>query len=103
MLKSLKDNAQAVVDLGIALMIGVAFAGLMVIAYIIWAIRDMLMPDAPTVASTAAYNASYNEISLGLGNITSGFDDAVGLLIVAITIFILAIAISALMMLRAKQ
>lgn len=89
--KDLKEDTQAAVDLGVVLMIGVAFAGLMVIAYIIWTIKDMLT----TTSSSSAQNSS-------LGNITAGFDDAVGLLIVAITIFILAIAISALMMLRAR-
>jgi ABC-type nickel/cobalt efflux system permease component RcnA len=91
MLRSLKDNAKAVVDLGIVLMIGIAFAGLMVIAYIIWSVKDTLTDRT----SSSAQNQS-------LENITAGFDDAVGLLIVAITIFILALAISALLMLRAR-
>ena len=71
---------------------GIAFAGLMVIAYIIFTIQDMLT----TTSSSAAQNAS-------LANITGGFDDAVNLLIVAITIFILAIAIAALLMLRGNK
>ena len=91
-LRSLRDSVQAAVDLGVVLMIGIAFAGLMVIAYIIWTINDMLT----TTTATAQQNAS-------LGNITGGFDDAVNMLIVAITIFILAIAIAALMMLRGRQ
>jgi len=90
-LRSLKDSTQAVIDLTVVLMIGIAFAGLMVVAYIIWTVNDTLT----TTSSSAAQNAS-------LLVITDGFDDAVGLLIVAITIFILAIAISALMMLRAR-
>jgi len=88
-LRSLKDDAKAMVDLGIVLMIGIAFAGLIVIAYIIWTIKDMLIDTS----SSAETNNS-------IANITSGFDDAVSLLLVAITIFILAIAISALLMLR---
>lgn len=91
MLRSLRDNARAVVDLGVVLMIGIAFAALMVIAYIIWTVRDQLI----TTSSSAATNSS-------IGNITAGFDDAVNLLLVAITIFILAIAIGALLMLRGK-
>ena len=38
-----------------------------------------------------------------LSNITAGFDNAVSLLLVAITIFILAIAISSLLMLRGTR
>ena len=88
---SLKDNIYGVVDLGIVIMIGVAFAALMVISFIIFEIRDML--DASSISTTA--NNSVN-------NITKGWDDAVNLLLVAITIFILAIAISALLMLRGR-
>jgi len=99
MFKSLKDDYHAVVDLSVVLMIGVAFAGLMVIAYIIWTVKDLLTPTVPSASSTAEYNATYNS----LGNITAGFDNTVGLIIVAITIFILAIAIAALMMLRGRQ
>ena len=91
-LRSIKDSALGAVDLAVVLMIGIAFAGLMVIAYIIWTVNDMLT----TTSSSAAQNSS-------LSNITGGFDDAVNMLIVAITIFILAIAIAALMMLRGRQ
>ena len=91
MFRSLKGSTQAVIDLGVVLMIGIAFAGLMVVAYIIWTVNDTLT----STTSSAAQNAS-------LLAITTGFDDAIGLLIVAITIFILAIAISALLMLRAR-
>ena len=102
-MSNLKDNASAVVDLGVVLMIGIAFAALMVIAYIIFELQDQLFLDTPTVASSAAYNTSYwaqNASRSSVGNITVGFDNAVALILVAITIFILAIAISALMMLR---
>jgi len=98
MLRSLKDDAKAVVDLGVVLMIGLAFASLVVIAYIIWTLKDQLLPDTPSATTTAAYNASYQSVA----NITGGFDNAVNLLLVAITIFILAIAISALLMLRGR-
>ena len=91
-MRSLSSNIKAAVDLGVVLMIGIAFAGLMVIAYIIWTINDMLT----TTSSSAAQNAT-------LLAITDGFDDAVALLIVAITIFILAIAIAALLMLRGSN
>ena len=87
-MRSLIDNAKGVVDLGVVLMIGVAFAALMVIAYIIWTLQDQLNPTGEAARSIA--------------NVTGGFDDAVNLLLVAITIFILAIAIGALLMLRGR-
>ena len=90
-MRKLFDNAKAVVDLSVILMVGIAFAGLMVIGYIIWQIYDQFNPTAGT-----------DEYST-LTNITAGFDDAVSFLLVAITIFILAIAIAALMMLRGNR
>ena len=90
-MRSLKDNLLGMVDLGVVLMVGIAFAGLMVIAYIIWTVQDML--------STGTTSAFANR---SIKNVTDGFDDAVNLLLVAVTIFILAIAISALLMLRGR-
>ena len=87
-MRSLRENLYGVVDLSVVLMIGVAFAALMVIAYIIWTLKDQL-------------NAT-GDAARSIQNITTGFDDAVNLLLVAITIFILAIAISALLMLRGR-
>jgi hypothetical protein len=95
---SLTDNLEAMVDIGMVLTIGIAFAGLAVIAYIIWTLRDMLLPDDPGATTSAAYNQTHAQI----GNITSGFDSAIALILVAVTIFILAIAISALLMLRGR-
>jgi len=89
-MRSLKDNLRGVVDLGVVLMIGIAFAGLMVIAFIIWEVEDQLDP------------VSESEAFYSIRNVTGGFDDAVNLLLIAITIFILAIAISALLMLRGR-
>ena len=86
MFRKLIDNTKAVVDLGVVLMIGIAFAGLMVISYILYTLVDMLG------ATGSAANT--------MENITGGFDDAIALILVAITVFILAIAISALLMLR---
>ena len=90
-MQSLKDNLHGVVDLGVVLMIGVAFTALMVVAYIIWHLEDSLL--SPSTSSTT--NSSIH-------NVTSGFDDALNLILIAITIFILAIAISALLMLRGR-
>ena len=87
-MRSLKESTYGVVDLGVVLMIGIVFAGLMVIAYIIWTLDSQLGATGDAANSIA--------------NVTGGFDDAVNLILVAITIFILAIAISALLMLRGR-
>ena len=87
-LRNLKDNVLAQMDMGLIIMIGITFAALMVVAYIIWTLKDQLNPTG---------NAA-----LSIANITTGFDSAVSLLLVAITISILAIAISALLMLRGR-
>ena len=98
-MRNLKDDIAGVVDLGVILMIGVAFAALMVIAYIIFTVRDQLLTEgAPSATTSAAYNTTWNSVE----NVTGGFDDAVNLILVAITIFILAIAIGALLMLRGR-
>lgn len=89
MTSELKDDTRAMIDLTIVLAIGVAFVGLMVVAYIIFTVSDSLN------ATGAAANT--------IANITTGFDDAVALILIAITIFILAIAISALLMLRGRN
>ena len=88
-MRSLKENIKAQVDLGIVLMIGIAFCGLMVIGYIIYSLKTQLAPTG----------AALNTIT----NITKGFDNAIALILVAITIFILALAISALLLLRGRQ
>jgi len=90
-MRSLTESLHAVADLGVMLMVGITFAGLMVIAYIIYTMEDML--STPTTSAFA---------NRSIKNVTDGFDDAVNLLLVAITIFILAIAISALLMLRGR-
>ena len=96
-MRSLKEVTHAVVDLGVILMIGIAFCGLAVLAYVIFTLRDQLWDHTPT-GPESAYWDSYNQSR----NITAGFDNAVALILVAITIFILAIAISALLMLRGR-
>ena len=90
-MRSLKESISATVDLGVILMIVIAFAGLVVIAYIIWEVESQL--NAASISFSAGQSVA---------NVTGGFDDAVNLLLVAITIFILAIAISALLMLRGR-
>ena len=93
-MQKLKENTHAVVDLGVVLMIGIAFAALMVVGYIIWKIKDQLAFGG---SSTNAAARQWDNFS---ANITVGFDNAINLILVAVTIFILAIAISALLMLR---
>ena len=90
-MRSLLKDTHGVIDLGVVLMIGIAFAALMVIAYIIWTVKDQLI----TTSTSSDTNSS-------IANITTGFDNAVSLILVAITIFILAIAIGALLMLRGR-
>ena len=108
-MKQFKQNLHAVVDLNVILMIGIAFAALMVLGYIIFKVRDQLLPTYPSDggtaanASQAAWNTSWRNASYSIANVTGGFDDAVNLLLVAITIFILAIAIGALLMLRGRK
>ncbi|MBD3263571.1 MAG: hypothetical protein GF375_00530 [Candidatus Omnitrophica bacterium] len=104
-MRSLKEHIYAAVDLSVVISIGIAFAGLMVMGYIIWNIYDMFIPTAyPGTSDTAnaSWNASYYNASRSLGNVTGGFDNAVNFLLIAITIFILAIAIAALLMLRGR-
>jgi hypothetical protein len=98
-LKPLRESKDAVVDLSIVIMIGIVFAALMVIAYINFTLKDTLVPVAPSATTTAAYNKTYNTI----GNVTVGMDSAFNLILVAITIFILALAIAALLMLRGRR
>ena len=95
-MRKLSDNLRAQMDLGMVIAIGIIFASLMVVAYIIWTVKDKLLPVAPGASTTADYNLTYYSIQ----NVTTGFDSAVNLLIVAITIFILAIMLGALLMLR---
>ena len=87
-MRSLIKDAHGVIDMGVVLMIGIAFAALMVIAYIIYTLKTQLNPTGQAL----------NTIT----NITTGFDNAISLILVAVTIFILAIAISALLMLRGR-
>jgi len=98
-MKSLKDNTHAVIDISLIIMIGIAFAALMVIAYIIWKLKDQLLTGR---SFTNANNLSNRQMNNSIGNVTAGFDSAVNLILIAVTIFILAIAIGALLMLRGR-
>lgn len=85
-MRSLRENLHGVIDLGVVLMIVIAFVGLLVIGYIMYQLMAGLAPTG------SALNT--------MNNITAGFDNALTLILVAITIFILALAISALLLLR---
>ena len=98
MFRKLSDNVRAMVDLNVVLMIGIAFAGLMVIGYIIWELVSRF-----DTKSSYATNQTYHHAHNMTQNITTGFDDAVNFLLVAVTVFILAIAIAALLMLRGRN
>jgi len=87
-LRNILTDSRGIIDLGVVLMIGVAFAALMVVGYIIYKLKDQLNPTGNALNS--------------INNITVGFDNAVNLILVAITIFILAVAIGALLMLRGR-
>jgi large-conductance mechanosensitive channel len=105
MWRKFKENIYAVVDLNIVIMIGIVFAALMVIAYINFTLEGSLIPDYPngSDAANAAWNTTYADMANSTGNITTGFDSAINLILVAITIFILALAIAALLMLRGRR
>ena len=105
--KSLKDNCNAFIDVSAGIGIGILFAGLMVIAYIIWTLRDTLLLPVPTGNATtnptgwANYWAENGSRS-SIGNLTSGFDNTVTLLLVVIVIWLLALAIMALLVIKKK-
>lgn len=94
-MRSLKDNLQGIVDLGLVLMIGISFIGLAVIGFIIWIIRDNL---GDQIDGTGYFGKANHTMT----NVTRGFDSATNLILVAITIFVLALAISALLLLRRR-
>jgi SNF family Na+-dependent transporter len=88
-LRSLKESTHGVIDITVAITVGIVFAALMVIAYIIWTLKVQLV----TKSSSAAQNNS-------IANITTGFDQTIKIIIIAILVAVLAIALSYLMMLR---
>lgn len=89
MFRKLSDDLRGAVDLAIVLTIGIVFAGLMVIAYIIWTLNDQLGATGDAANSIA--------------NVTGGFDDFINLILIVITVFILALAIAALYMIYQRK
>lgn len=102
-MRSLLRDVRGFVDVGIGISIGILFAGLMVIAYIIWTLREQLVPAAPTAASPASYNLTYRYIVNSTGNITGGFDNTITLLLIVVVVWLLALAIMALLVIKKKS
>jgi len=90
-LRSLKDDARGFVDVGVAISLGILFAGLMIIAYIIWTLQAQLI----TTESSAAMNSS-------ILTITNGFDDMITLLLIVVVVWLLALAIMALLVIKKR-
>lgn len=84
----LKD-IHGVIDLGVVLMVVIAFVGMIVISFILYQVQNSLNPTGAALATT--------------NNITTGFNNAITLILVAVTIFILALAISALLLLSGRK
>jgi hypothetical protein len=102
-MRKLRNDTNGVFDITVAITIGILFAALMVLAYIIWTIRGFIVPSAPlpgTGVTSASYNTTYGLIRNSVGNITGGFDQTVKIIIIAVLVAVLAIALSYLMMLR---
>jgi len=99
MFRSLKENMHAVVDLSVILMIGIAFAGMMVLGYVLWVVVSELNDN---ISGSSLGSWVQRDANNTLVNVTTGFDSAVNLILVAVTIFILALAISALLLLRQR-
>lgn len=87
----LRDDARGFIDVGVGIGIGILIAGLMVIAYIIWTLQSQLI----TTASTAAMNAS-------IKNLTTLFDNAILLIGIVVVVWLLALAIISLIVLKKK-
>jgi len=94
-MKLLKNNSGEI-DVGVAIMIGVIFVALTFMAYVIFKIKDLLVPTHSIVTASP----SYNDLVNATDNITRGFDQSVNFLVIAIIIAIVAIAIGALLFIR---
>ena len=85
------NNTRGFVDVGVAISLGILFAGLMIIAYIIWTLQAQLI----TTDSSAAMNSS-------ILTITEGFDDMITLLLIVVVVWLLALAIMALLVIKKR-
>jgi large-conductance mechanosensitive channel len=103
-----RDNLRGFIDLGSVVVIGAAFVALMFVGYLIFKLKDLLLPTAygtgqGTDAANDTWNTSYYNSTQSIGNITKGFDQAVNFLVIAVIISIAAIAIAALFFMRGKS
>ena len=89
--RKLKNDVEGFIDVGVGIGIGILIAGLMVIAYIIWTLQSQLI----TTASPAAMNSS-------IKNITTLFDNAIVLIGIVVVVWLLALAIISLIVLKQK-
>ena len=103
MFQKIREDIQGMVDLGIVITIGIVFAGMTVGAYILWTIYTQLLPSAASSTGWSSTAIAVKMFRNQSKNITTGFDNAIALILVSITIFILALALSALLMLRGRE
>jgi len=100
-MRNLRESLHAVIDINVVIMLAVAFAAMMVMGFVIWKLKEQF--DWRTVGTQYGGHKAQTAWNNTTANITGGFDNAINLILVAVTIFILAIAISALLMLRGRQ
>ena len=91
MLIKLKEAGEAFIDVGTAISITLVIVALMVTAYIIWMLNDKLI----NTGTSAALNNS-------IGNVTALFDTSIGLFAIVILVWLLALALMALIVLKKK-
>jgi len=90
--RDFRRDVHAALDLAIVISIGIVFAALMIITYIIFTLKSQLL--------SATNDAEAQSV---IANITGNFNNTVSLLMIAITVFILALAISALLILAPRR
>lgn len=91
MFRKFKDASEAFIDVGTAISITLVIVALMVTAYIIWTLSDKLITPATGVA-----------LNNSIGNVTTLFDTSIGLFAIVILVWLLALALMALIVLKKK-
>jgi hypothetical protein len=69
-MRSLKNDTTAFIDISVGISIGIVFAALMIIAYVIFTLKAQLLAGSKIAGGTPLMNNSLN-------NITQGFDQTV--------------------------
>ena len=90
MFKKLSKAKEGFIDVGTAISISLVMVALMVSAYIIWTLSDKLIATGGTAADNS------------IGNITDLFDTSVSLFAIVILVWLLALALMALIVLKKK-